>query len=77
MVKKESIPYGVVQVAALMAIGEVLDEIIYHFKNAPIDKKHKNFWSKFFKWIEFIQKDNLPLSFRAFQAESLEKKRSE
>ncbi len=43
--------------AALLAIGELLDELICHLRGFPIDEKHLNFGSKLLKHLEGLRKD--------------------
>ncbi len=55
----EKIDHRIVQTAALLAIGELLDEIICHLQEIPVDENHWNFARKFLKHIEGLHKDSL------------------
>jgi hypothetical protein len=48
-----------------MAIGELLDEIICHLRDVPIDETHRNFGQKYMRWLDDIKdsrKNNQSLS---------------
>jgi len=46
MDKIKDLPPETVQIAALLAIGEILDEIFCHLKDIPIDETHHIFGMK-------------------------------
>jgi len=56
MARKESVPNDILQLAALMAIGELLDELLGHFKNLPADEKHRGFGRKFVHHIDGLRR---------------------